>query len=83
MMSADQNHPDPRSATVVDRLIGERLRIERQRKGLSQSDLAKEVRITFQQIQKYEKGLNRISAARLMEIARFLGVPISVFFRGL
>ena len=83
MTSTDQNHSDPKSATVVDRVIGERLRAERQRKGLSQSQLAKGVAITFQQIQKYEKGLNRISASRLLEIARFLGVPISVFFKGL
>jgi transcriptional regulator with XRE-family HTH domain len=83
MTFTDQNRSDPKSATVVDRLIGERLRGERQRKGLSQGDLAKGVGITFQQIQKYEKGLNRVSASRLLEIARFLGVPISVFFKGL
>ena len=49
---------------------------------MSQSQLADALGITFQQIQKYEKGINRISAGRLFEIANLLGVPITFFFEG-
>ena len=63
--------------------IGARLRARRRQLGLSQSDLAEKLGVSFQQVQKYERGSNRISASKLYEIARTLRVPISWFFEGL
>jgi transcriptional regulator with XRE-family HTH domain len=64
----------------IDVLVERRVRMLRVSRGLSQSDLAREVGITFQQVQKYEKGTNRISASMLHGIARVLGVPEGQFF---
>ncbi|WP_395645248.1 helix-turn-helix domain-containing protein [Terricaulis sp.] len=61
--------PDPRSVTDVDRQIGIRVRTRRLELGISQETLANEVGVTFQQIQKYEKGVNRIAASTLLDIA--------------
>ncbi len=69
-----------RSATHTDLLIAERLRVKRTELGVSQQALAALVGVTFQQVQKYEKGSNRVSASRLLEIARALDVPITYFF---
>lgn len=69
-----------RKATVIDQHVGWRLRRQRQLVGLKQIELAEELGITFQQIQKYEKGSNRISAGRLQQIANMLRVPIGYFF---
>jgi transcriptional regulator with XRE-family HTH domain len=66
----------------VDRLVGERLRLARLNRGLSQTKLADALGITFQQVQKYERGSNRISAGRLFDAAEFLGVEIAWFFGG-
>jgi transcriptional regulator with XRE-family HTH domain len=66
--------------TRADLLIGERLRAARVAEGLSQSTLAGSVGITFQQLQKYENGKNRIAASRLMQFAVTLGRPIEWFF---
>ena len=55
----------------------------RRQKSLSQTDLAGELGLTFQQVQKYEKGTNRISSSKLYEIANRLGVPVGYFFEGL
>jgi transcriptional regulator with XRE-family HTH domain len=63
--------------------IGRRLRVQRVQRALSQTELADAVDVSFQQIQKYENGQNRISAGKLILIARALEVPISVFFDGL
>ena len=68
-MTSKQPHP-------VDRLVGSRVRLFRTARGLSQSKLAEDLGITFQQVQKYEKGTNRISASRLFEISRLLGVGV-------
>ena len=68
---------------AVDRHVGQRLRLRRLVCDLSQGALAKSCRITFQQVQKYEKGANRISASRLQEFGKALGVPVSFFFEGL
>ncbi len=76
---------DPMKQTVVhpvDRHVGERLRLRRALMGMSQERLAELVGVTFQQIQKYERGLNRIGASRLVEIARILEVPVTWFFEG-
>lgn len=66
----------------VDRHVGERLRLRRALLGMSQERLAELAGITFQQIQKYERGLNRIGASRLFEMARILDVPVTWFFEG-
>ena len=68
--------------TFEDGLVGARLRMRRNELGLSQSDIAKALGITFQQIQKYENGTNRISAGRLTAAAAALGVPVTYFFGG-
>lgn len=67
----------------VDRHVGERLRLRRALMGMSQERLAELVGVTFQQIQKYERGVNRIGASRLFEIAKILDVPVTWFFEGL
>ena len=66
----------------VDIHVGQRVRLARLSAGLSQSQLAGAVGITFQQVQKYEKGTNRISASRLYQFANILGVDIPYFFQG-
>lgn len=73
---------DKAAAHAVDVHVGRRLRLKRTLAGLSQTDLAGAVGLTFQQIQKYEKGANRISAGRLVQFAGALGVPVSFFFDG-
>jgi len=64
----------------VDIFVGEQLRFSRITRGLSQTALGNAVGVTFQQVQKYERGTNRIGASRLFAIAQVLGVPISSFF---
>ncbi len=64
----------------VDRHVGQRLRVRRSLLGMSQEKLAEAIGLTFQQIQKYERGLNRISAGRLFQFSRILEVPISYFY---
>lgn len=73
---ADPAHP-------VDLYVGARLRIRRKVMGLSQTQVADALGITFQQIQKYERGSNRISASKLYDAARLLQAPVSYFFEGL
>ncbi len=67
----------------VDKHVGNRLRQLRALRGITQTALADEIGVTFQQVQKYEKGANRISASRLWEITRVLDVPIASFFEGI
>lgn len=67
--------PDP-----IDVHVGQRLRVRRSLLGLSQEKLAESIGLTFQQIQKYERGMNRISAGRLFQFSRILEVPISYFY---
>jgi transcriptional regulator with XRE-family HTH domain len=69
-----------RGADSLDVEIGQRVRAFRLHKGLSQEKLADQLGITFQQVQKYEKGTNRIGAGRLQRIANILGIPVSDFF---
>jgi transcriptional regulator with XRE-family HTH domain len=68
---------------TIDVLVGRRIRALRTSHGLSQAELGSLVGVTFQQIQKYENGANRVSASRLLALARALGVPISHFFTGM
>lgn len=72
------NKPHP-----VDVHVGTRIRQQRTLLGMSQSKLAEAVGLTFQQIQKYEKGSNRIGASRMWQFAQALGVPVASFFEGL
>ena len=64
----------------VDIEVGHRIRIERLARGLSQTALANQLGVTFQQVQKYEKGVNRVGAGRLTKIAAVLGIEVSTFF---
>jgi len=67
----------------VDAHVGKRIRHRRWMVGMTQQQLADKVGIKFQQIQKYETGMNRVSASRLWDVAEALGVTISFFFEGL
>ncbi|GHF00273.1 transcriptional regulator [Aliiroseovarius zhejiangensis] len=67
----------------VDVHVGKRVRHRRWMVGMTQQQLAEKVGIKFQQIQKYETGMNRVSASRLWDIAAALSVPVSFFFEGL
>ena len=67
---------------AVDRFIGARVRMRRILVGMSQEKLGEALGITFQQIQKYEKGTNRITVSRLHQIASVLGAPVSMFYEG-
>ena len=73
----------PRGTTTVDAHIGQRLRARRIFLGLSQTELADSASISFQQVQKYEKGTNRVGASRLQQFSEALGVPPSYFFEGI
>lgn len=64
----------------IDAHVGSRVRLRRKLLGMSQSALAKSVGLTFQQIQKYERGANRIGAGRLFQFSQALDVPVSFFF---
>jgi transcriptional regulator with XRE-family HTH domain len=79
-VGADDNQRTP---NPVDLHVGGRVRMRRKMLGVSQERLADALGLTFQQVQKYERGANRISASKLYEIARFLSAPISYFFEGL
>ncbi len=68
---------------AVDIHVGARVRLRRRFLGVSQQALADALGITFQQVQKYERGANRISASKLYDIARTLGSTVSYFFEGL
>jgi transcriptional regulator with XRE-family HTH domain len=71
-----------RQPLPVDVLVGRNIRICRLQRGLSQSELGRQIAVTFQQIQKYENGTNRVGAGRLSDIARVLGVPLVTLFEG-
>jgi len=66
----------------VDRIVGQRLRWRRRELKLTQEQLGQKLGLTFQQVQKYEKGVNRISAGRLFELAHALGITITYFYEG-
>lgn len=74
---------DERHANGVDKRIGQRVKQRRLELGMSQERLAELLGVTFQQIQKYEKGLNRVAASRLFELSSALGVALGYFFEGL
>ena len=72
----------PKLATEADRKIGSRIAAVRAAQGLSQTALGHAIGVSFQQVQKYEKGRNRIGAGRLQTIADLLNVPVETFFAG-
>jgi transcriptional regulator with XRE-family HTH domain len=71
-----------KAASPVDRYVGSRVRLRRITVGMSQERLGEALGVTFQQVQKYEKGMNRISMSRMQRIAQVLGVPVSYFLEG-
>ena len=66
----------------TDKLIGQNIRATRLARGVTQQELANRIGVTFQQVQKYEKGMNRISASRLQQAAHILDVSVPFFFEG-
>ena len=71
-----------KQANPIDVQVGNRVRIRRMLIGMSQEKLGDMLGLTFQQVQKYEKGVNRIGAGRLFEMARILNVPVDFFYEG-
>lgn len=69
-----------RRANPMDVHVGARVRLRRMLLGMSQEKLGEHLGLTFQQVQKYEKGVNRVGASRLFELARVLGVPVQFFY---
>jgi transcriptional regulator with XRE-family HTH domain len=76
-------HALPPTANPVDLHVGSRVRMRRKILGVSQQRLADSLGLTFQQVQKYERGANRISASKLYAMATTLQAPVSYFFEGL
>jgi transcriptional regulator with XRE-family HTH domain len=72
-----------KATNTVDKEIGSRVRMRRMLIGMSQEKLGEMLGLTFQQVQKYEKGTNRISVSRLLDIANILGVTIHYFYEGI
>ena len=70
-------------ANTVDTYVGQRIRDKRNERGMSQTEVANALGVTFQQVQKYERGTNRVGASRLFDLSRILSVPIQYFFAGL
>lgn len=71
-----------RKPTAADAQVGESIRAHRLIAGMSQNDLARQLGVSFQQVQKYEKGTNRVGAGRLPQIAEIFHVPINALFKG-
>jgi transcriptional regulator with XRE-family HTH domain len=82
MITTETNRTTSRTQDI-DRHVGARIRERRIMLGLTQQQLADLIGVTYQQAHKYERGINRVSAGRLFEIARVLSVPVSYFFEGL
>jgi transcriptional regulator with XRE-family HTH domain len=75
--------PDPEDFSRIDAMVGARVRMLRERRKMSQTALGEAIGVSFQQVQKYERGANRISASALFHIALTLGVSPADFFEGL
>ena len=71
------------AAKMIDVHVGKRIGACRSLQGFSQNDLGKALGISFQQVQKYEKGINRVSASKLWQASEFLGVEVGYFFEGI
>ena len=72
----------PKAPGALDRYVGNRMRVRRLEVGMSQEKLGEFLGISFQQVQKYEKGMNRVSISRLHQIAQALDTPVSYFYEG-
>ena len=72
----------PRSSGKPEIEMGKKIRLRRVEQRISQSDLGEKLGVSFQQVQKYEKGINRVGAARLQQIATALDVPVTFFYDG-
>ena len=72
-----------KSTSSIDKEIGTRVRMRRISIGMSQEKLGEHLGLTFQQVQKYEKGMNRVSAGRLQRIADMLNIPVTFFYGGM
>jgi transcriptional regulator with XRE-family HTH domain len=86
-MSKDDSHDEEteiergsRKPNPIDAHVGTRVRLRRMLLGMSQEKLGEHLGLTFQQVQKYEKGVNRIGASRLFDLSRVLGVPVQFFY---
>jgi transcriptional regulator with XRE-family HTH domain len=76
----DADERNARKANPIDVHVGSRVRLRRMLLGMSQERLGERLGLTFQQVQKYEKGVNRIGASRLFDLAQVLGVPVQFFY---
>ncbi|MEZ5854779.1 MAG: helix-turn-helix domain-containing protein [Hyphomicrobiaceae bacterium] len=81
MQEHDSDEKGSRRANPIDAHVGGRVRLRRMLLGISQEKLGERLGLTFQQVQKYEKGVNRIGASRLFDLSVVLGVPIDFFFQ--
>jgi transcriptional regulator with XRE-family HTH domain len=80
----EEAHKDDRTAAdPVDGHVGARIRQVRRARGVNQEQLAESLGLTYQQVQKYERAANRVSASKLYQIARLLETPVGAFFEGL
>ena len=79
-MEMELEEREPKQATQVDKSVGANIRMARRRAGLTQKELAERLKLSFQQVQKYEKGMNRVAAGTLADIAKVLDMPIASFF---
>jgi DNA-binding transcriptional regulator YiaG len=77
MRKAKRKSMSPKSPRAVDKYIGKQMRERRRALHMGQTEIASILGVSFQQIQKYEKGMNRVSAARLFDICKVLSVPLS------
>jgi transcriptional regulator with XRE-family HTH domain len=82
MPRSKNGKPNPRAAGKPEQEIGTRIRLRRIEQHLSQAELGATLGVSFQQVQKYEKGVNKVGAARLQKIADALDVPVMFFFGG-
>ncbi len=82
-MSSNEREENGNLLKLVDEYIGARIRIRRNLLGMSQDQLAQMLGISFQQLQKYEKGNNRIAASRIWQLSKALNVSVSYFFEGI
>ncbi len=78
--TGDEGERNARRANTMDSHVGSRVRLRRMLLGMSQEKLGEHLGLTFQQVQKYEKGINRIGASRLYELGQVLGVPVQFFY---
>ena len=78
--AAPADERNARQANLIDEHVGARVRLRRMLLGMSQEKLGESLGLTFQQVQKYEKGVNRIGASRLFDLAQVLGVPVQFFY---